>query len=53
MNRPFLSILDRRFKYTEASKTDIRKTFSRIKKERQEEQAKLHKITQDEIRRTA
>ncbi len=35
MNREFLSILDRRFTYTAASQTDIRKTFERVKKELQ------------------
>ncbi len=35
MKREFLSILDRRFKYTPASKTDIRVLFDRIRKEQQ------------------
>jgi hypothetical protein len=36
MKKPFPSILDRNFKYVPSGKTNIRKTFERIKKEQKE-----------------
>mgnify|MGYP000278813320 CR=1 FL=1 len=53
MSREFLSILDRRFKYTSASKTDIRKTFARIKREQEDKRDIQRRIVEKEIRRVA
>lgn len=36
MKKPFPSILDKNFKYVPSGKTNIRKTFDRIKKEQKE-----------------
>ena len=49
MNREFISILDKRFQYTPASKTDIRVLFERIKKEISAKQ----KAVKKELRRVA
>ncbi len=53
MNRPFPSLLDRSFKYTPSGKTDIRKTFARIKKEMQEKHEQQRDVVRHELRRIA
>lgn len=47
------SILDKGFKYTRSDKTDIRKTFARVKRELEEKRNVQRRIVEKEIRRVA
>ncbi len=45
------SILDRSFRYTSSASTDLRKTFARIRRERQEQDlAQAHANTEAKIK---
>ncbi len=49
-----MNILDRRFKYVPASKTDIRKTFERVRRQqRANEQERREKVEQLSRKRAA
>jgi hypothetical protein len=47
------SILDSSFKYTPSIKTDVRKTFDRVRREREEQNRRAAPVTQLIARRVA